>query len=293
MVKVSFIFVVDGQKHEVMATLLVASIRAHHGNNVDIIAYSPANNIDTQSEMFIQMMARYDVKRSLFDNAAPGWATDYPHGNKILACCEPRDTPWSVFLDTDMILSGPCNLDQICQDRTVSGVPEGVPTWGRADEDWVPLYSYFDLPLPSEKIRLTRGRRIAMMPYFNGGLVGFSETAGPDGLRFPEVWLDTAKTVDNSINIENKRPWLDQISLPVAISRAGATLHVLDEFHNFSLYRRKKELPDDIKVMHYHMPAHFRGNDTCQNLLQSVISQTPASEKAAVEHWLKHFTRTQ
>ena len=276
MSKVSFFFVVDGQKYEVMATLLAASIRMHHGLGVDIIAYSPESNIEAHSDTFVQMMKRYGVSRLPFDNSNPGWATNYPHGNKILACCEKRDTKWSIFLDTDIALTAPCLLDQICIENVVAAVPEGVPTWGRADEDWLPLYSHFDMPLPSEKIRLVRGRRIEMMPYFNGGLVAFSEIPGE---------------IDNNVDIDNKRPWLDQVSLPVAIARSGAKMRVLDEFHNYSLFRRKLPLPEEVRVNHYHIPVNFRRNPGCQKVLQSVVSATPANEKNIVKLWLERFIR--
>ena len=93
------------------------------------------------------------------------------------------------------------------------------------------------------------------MPYFNAGLIVFPE--GPvaeSGESFAQVWNRLAQKIDK-IDIVKKRPYLDQMSLPLAIRAAGLDWNLLPEEQHYILggNLRGKPLPPDmdIKMIHY------------------------------------------
>jgi hypothetical protein len=272
MTDLSFIFVADGPRFEDPAILLAGSMRVHHGDAVAIYAYCPEEKLDTLSPEFRSAMDLLDVQVTPIPTGPTPFETPYPHGNKILAAMQPRTGKYAVFFDTDMILRAPVAPE--ISHGLVGAVPEGVPTWGREVEDWAPVYAHFGLPLPTERVRMCRGRRRETLPYFNAGLVSFPELAS-DGRRFGEIWLDTAVGIDHCDAFENKRPWLDQIALPVAIARSGLDWEVLPEKLNYSLFRRKMPLAHETTVVHYHLPGLFRTEIGCMTSFRDVLHMLP------------------
>ena len=97
-------------------------------------------------------------------------------------------------------------------------------------------------------------QRHRSIPYYSSGLVVFPEQAGPEG-RFADIWYDTARQLDRIEAIPKRRPYLDQLSLPVAIRRAGLDWNELPEEQHFILggKLRNKPLPEgrDIYTVHY------------------------------------------
>jgi len=135
----------------------------------------------------------------------------------------------------------------------------------------------FGLEIPDWRVRLIKGRRRVVLPYFNAGVVGFVEKGNPAGMRFPDVWFDTATKIDANPLIGGKRPWLDQISLPVAAARMGGRVEVLSDLDNFSPYRLNSQAKlNDVRLFHYRMPAFYR-NMTNANGIQNVCSHAHQS----------------
>jgi hypothetical protein len=97
-----------------------------------------------------------------------------------------------------------------------------VPTWGGGDDRWDRAYAHFGLPYPTERVRLLRGRKKQFVPYFNAGFVAFPDRPEAEGQpRFADRWVETALDLDHNCRIGGKRPWLDQISLPLTLARFG------------------------------------------------------------------------
>jgi hypothetical protein len=196
-----------------------------------------------------------------FDVPADQWRKPYPHGNKIIACTLAEaaagpDVQRITFLDTDML----CRSDfarHIPLNNLVMAVPEGVPTWGKSLHEWTRAYAYFDLPLPEDRITLVRGRKIPFVPYFNAGCVSFPCGEAANGKRFAAAWNETARLFDHC-PIAEKRPWLDQITLPLTFYRCGFAWAELHERFNYSLSdRTKKKVPRGAKLLHYHKGAYL------------------------------------
>lgn len=120
--------------------------------------------------------------------AKSGWARPYPHGNKILAAASPREDAWSVFLDTDMVCAASLELASLQEPNRLALVPEGVPSWGKNSDRWERAYAHFGLEVPSERVRLTRRRRIEYLPYFNAGFVMFPNAPQSGGALGHSGW---------------------------------------------------------------------------------------------------------
>ncbi|SDE56131.1 hypothetical protein SAMN05421538_10812 [Paracoccus isoporae] len=289
--KTSYFFVMDGPGFQSAAVLLATSLRMQMGEDVEIIAYVPEHNskgFARAPEIMLELL-RIDVRTMRTDHVA--WAEPYPHGNKIIACCEPRSCELSVFLDTDMICARPLDFSDVPDEPCLFAVPEGVPTWGIDPGDWETAYAVLDLPLPAERMFLVRPPYFRSLPYLNAGLVGFHENLD-GGNRLPELWLDTALRLDRDDRVTQKRPWLDQIALPIAARRAGAALHVLPESYNYSLFRRTQaEQAVKPHIAHYHMPAHYRQWACCRAVTERALALCPERKRSHLRRHLGVFLR--
>lgn len=141
---------------------------------------------------------------------------------------------------------------------------------------WKDLYEVFDMDVPEERMSLMR-RRKKVPPYFSSGLVGFPETL-PDGRHFGQVWYDCARQLDRAEHIPKRRPYLDQMTLPVAIRKAGLMWNILPEEQHFILGGRLKgkPLPEDREIftVHYRTQRVLRDAglyDTAKRMLKSKV----------------------
>lgn len=247
-------FVADGERLEIQSWLLAATLAHAHQDRRDVHLYAYAS-ADWLPRIGPVTQAIYRVAgvslRPL--PAPPKWAKPYPHGNKIVAATDWRGPGWSIFLDTDMVCLRDLTALSALPDDHVAAAPEGRATWG-PDERWERAYGHYDLPLPTTRVRLLRGDRPENLPYFNAGLVAMPESPGAGGKRFAAHWLETAVDFDHNCKIANKRPWLDQITLPLAMARFGYKAHVLDESWNYALSYRGSDiaLTPDAHILHYH-----------------------------------------
>ncbi len=248
-------FVADGPRLEEQSWLLSMSLaRAHEGDKrIRLIAYVGEAHRPRIGAMTHAIYEACGVElRTLPD--PPKWKGDYPHGNKMVAARDDRGATHSIFLDTDIACTASLAEFMDLPDTTIAAAPEGRPTWGAKNDRWTRAYAHFGLPVPSQRVRLLRGRRHDFVPYFNAGFVAFPETPHADGgKRFAEHWIDTALAFDFGCAIANKRPWLDQITLPLTVARFNYQVRVLDEMHNYSLsHRGDYSKTPDATILHYH-----------------------------------------
>jgi hypothetical protein len=290
---VSYFFVMDGARFEAAAILLAQSLRDSLGLVPEIIAYAPKKSIAEIQRITRRMLELLNVEIRAFESTQVDWNPAYPHGNKILASCERRSTDLSVFLDTDVVCMGEMDFGRVTSDTPLFAVPEGVPTWGgRTDEMWRPVYDMFDMGIPDLRVKLVKGRGRIVLPYFNAGVVGFVERGNAAGQRLPDMWLDTAIAIDGNPVIENKRPWLDQIALPVAAARMGGDIEVMSNVYNFSTYRlRGGEDISHVKLLHYRMAAHYRKYEECRRITERVLEGCPDRIRPRMREKLGLFLR--
>ena len=109
----------------------------------------------------------------------------------------------------------------------------------------------------------------------------FPEDGGSGG-RFPDVWYDTARTLDRVETLENRRPYLDQMTLPLAITRAGLLWNQLPEEQHYILggKLRGKGLPDDMDVF----TVHYRNEWVLRELGLNKIGQKLLADRIGVRY---------
>ncbi len=289
---ITYFFVMDGPAFEVPAMLLAQSIRDTLGNGPKIVAYVPHEKIDAVPRITRRMLDILRVDTRGFDTKQVDWNPAYPHGNKILASKEPRDTDLSVFLDTDVLCLKDPDFSLVTANTPLFATSEGVQTWGSNQDDWTAVYDMFDLPVPDWRVRLSKGRARIVIPYFNAGVVGFVENGNAARQRLPDLWFDTALAIDANPAIADKRPWLDQIALPVAAARMGGRTEVMSNLHNFSPYRLKGvEDIADVRLMHYRMPSHFRKYEACRQVTENLLAKCPDNLRGRLRGKLGVFIR--
>lgn len=271
-------YVADGVRLEKQSWLLAASVAAAHEGDARVrqIAYVGAAH---RTEIRDMTHAIYEVCGVELRTLAkpPKWKNPYPHGNKIVAACDDRGATHSIFLDTDMACTKSLAEFMDLDDDTCAAAPEGRPTWGGKNARWTRAYAHFGMEVPKERVKLLRGARLEYVPYFNAGFVAFPEARHEDGRRFGEHWLDTALNFDRNCAIANKRPWLDQITLPLTMKRFGYKTRVLDQMHNYSLsHRIDYSKTPDATILHYHRMRFLFPSPQWPALRDTLIDAMPS-----------------
>lgn len=271
--RLTFAYIVEPPDYQFMACKLLASIRCQFGEDVAAIGYCPAHRME---ELDPAVLKAHEVMggeiRPMVTEEQ--WSSPYPHGNKIIAARQPRDSEYSAFVDSDVLFLKPNTPDALCRPAHVSCSAAASLRW-TGDEIWDHIWPAFGLEVPTERLPLMRERRGDRVPYFSAGLVVFPET-GPN--RFPDVWYETARHLDTVEDLPNRRPYLDQFSLPVAIRRAGLDWNVLPEEQHFILggRMRGKPLPEDREIftVHYRTNAILRETGLKQVAAKMLKQQT-------------------
>jgi hypothetical protein len=173
----------------------------------------------------------------------------------MLAALQPRDGEYGCFLDSDILFLRPNDTANLIHEGRVSLTPAASMGWAGQDV-WTLIYDTVGLPMPDERIRLmNQNKGKDRMPYFSSGLFVFPEQhRNADGLRFPEVWMQVAATIDAEPTIPAKRPYLDQMTLPLAIRKAGLDWYILPKEQHYILGGRKRgePLPQDREIFTVH-----------------------------------------
>ncbi len=248
-------FIVEPPVYQVMACYLAASLREQFGETVALYGYCPEHRWRDLDPDVRTLLARMRCDLRPF-HAEGRFAPAYPHGNKILALLEPRETEFSAFMDSDILCLRPNRVESLIHPGHVALTPAASMIW--ADQSvWTAIYGAVGLAVPEERFRLMRQKRgQPRIPYFSSGLLAFPEAhRTPEGLSFPQVWMEVAQTLDAAPEIPRKRPYLDQMSLPLAIAKAGLSWHLLPEEQHYILGGRMRgqPLPEgrEIFTVHY------------------------------------------
>ncbi|MFE3837258.1 hypothetical protein [Pseudogemmobacter sonorensis] len=248
----TFVYIVEPPDYQIMACMLLASIRENFPADVQAIGYCPEHRMaELHPAVFrAHEMLGAEIRPMRTEGM---WDSPYPHGNKIIAAMQPRDSEYSAFVDSDVLFLEPNSPAALTRAGHVSCSAAASMNWGEQSV-WDRIWGTFGMEVPAERIRLMRRTRQEVVPYFSAGLVVFPEDPGPGG-RFPDVWYDTARRLDRESDLEHRRPYLDQMTLPVAIRRAGLGWNILPEEQHYILggLMRGKTLPEGrlIHTVHY------------------------------------------
>lgn len=250
-------FIVEPPKYQLMACHLAASLREQFGQDISLVGYCPAQKLDTVMPEVKEVLRRMRVDLRGFETEGR-FDPPYPHGNKILATLEPRDTDFSCFMDSDILCIRPNNVENILRQGHVTLSKAASMNWA-PQSIWDDIYGACDMDIPVERFKLMKQRKGAeRIPYFSSGLFCFPEQhRSPVGLTFPQTWMQVAQTIDAQPDIPKKRPYLDQMTLPLAIRKAGLDWNILPDEQHFILggLDRGKPLPTDREIftIHYRM----------------------------------------
>ena len=250
----TFFYIVEPPEYQMLGVRLAASLREAYGPDIRLIGYCPAHRMeDLHPAVFkAHELLGAEVRPMTTDGM---WDTPYPHGNKIIACLQERETGASAFVDSDVLFLHPIPLDELVPGGSVSASMAASMGWNGSEDTWRMIYAELGMELPRERYEMMRQKKHgAVVPYFSSGFVAFPEAPGPQG-RFAQVWYDSARTLDRLDALERRRPYLDQMSLAPAIRAAGMTWNVLEQERHFILggRLRGKPIPDDRKIycVHY------------------------------------------
>lgn len=286
--RLTVFFIVEPPRFDLMACHLAASLREQFGDTVALVGYCPDTKIDTLSPDVIEVLRRMGCEVLPF-KVEGRFDPVYPHGNKLLATLEPRDTEFSAFFDSDILCLRPNVVENIIKEGHVSLTPAASMAWGNA-QTWDLIYAACGMEVPEERIRLMRqsGKR-GRIPYFSSGLFTFPEQhRNAEGKRFPEVWMDIAQTLDANPEVPSRRPYLDQISLPLAIQKADLNWNLLPEEQHFILggSLRGEPLPTDRDIF----TIHYRKWEIVKEIGLSKIGKDMLERQAGVRR-LDHVAR--
>ncbi|MEE9428192.1 MAG: hypothetical protein V3V25_08605 [Paracoccaceae bacterium] len=251
--KLTLFFIVEPPLYQKLACYLAASIKEQFDEPINLIGYCPTHKVDELDPKAVGVLEKLGVEIRSFDVDGV-FDPPYPHGNKLLACLEKRDTPHSGFVDSDVLFIRKNKIENILSPGKVSLTPAASIYWAPR-KLWPTIYSEFGMEVPSERIYLTRQNGRPKVPYFSSGFFTFPEEPlkGVEK-RFPEIWMDVGQTVDAIAELEDKRPYLDQMSLPVAIEKAGLEYNLMPEEQHWILggSMRRKPFPTDRKIYTVH-----------------------------------------
>lgn len=273
--RLTFTYIVEPPEYDILACSLLASIRTHFPKTVACIGYVPEHRMD---EVHPSVFKAHEIMGAeIRPMKTEGvWDTPYPHGNKIIAAMQPRDSQYSAFVDSDVLFLRENSISNIAKAGHVSCSMAASMVWAE-QSIWDDIYGAFDMPIPEERMTLMRRTRTPVIPYFSAGFVVFPEKETQNG-RFPDVWYETARKIDTIETLEKRRPYLDQMSLPLAIKRAGLNWNVLPEEHHYILggMMRGKPLPKDrdIYTIHYRQHKILREVGKMQYARKMLFQQT-------------------
>jgi hypothetical protein len=268
----TLVFVAHGGPLEAKSALLAASLAEYYlPAKIVCRVMEPADRWGALSPETMALLAELGIPRVATWNLVD---ETYPHGNKVAAL---QGIPGpAVFLDSDMLLMCPFSWHpELIAD--IAAKPADIDTFSRGGGSWTRVWRLFNLDTPPRSYVSTASQE-AMRPYFNAGFI-----AVRDGETFATMWVETVRRIDADTSIGNKRPWLDQIGLPVAATRLGWQVHTLGNCFNFPCHLS----PIDSAIpyfAHYHWPRIIAGSPPLLFRVRSLLRRYPVLKSILRRH---------
>lgn len=230
----SVCFVCEPGRLEMQALLLAASLRDLHPHLM-LLAAVPRELPPSTMEGF----RRLGVACVPICNPV---TADYPIGHKVAALGAGDPVGLRVFMDSDMLCMRTLDFEPL-QTHAVAAKPADLATFNDVAM-WQRLYSRLGLSMPRARMVSTFSLDL-MPPYFNAGLV-----ASTRPVELAERWGQLCREIDAMEDIHPRRPWLDQIALPLAAATLGLETRSLGDRWNYPGH--VKPVHDDPFLVHYH-----------------------------------------
>lgn len=281
----SFIFVCQHGDLEIKAMLLAASL--HHfvscPYEMVVAVPQPESLYRAPDPSTLKMLQDLGGRVAPIHNQID---PTYPIANKISAMAVPTAGRRRIFLDTDFLCTRPLGGDPRL-DVPFGAVPAAMVTWGKNVSDWDRAYARFGLTTPPVRVKTVTSRQDTP-PYYNAGFVLAAEDVA-DALS--RTWLECAQVLDRDPTIPEKRPWLDQIALPIAVTRLGLPHQFLDETFNCPGSARllAAGLP---QFCHYHALLPLKRLPALNQLVRELAAAHPVLHQRMMTHrlWREVFS---
>jgi hypothetical protein len=271
----SFVFVCQQGPLEVQAMLLAASLRQNARADHQLVAAVPTPEArwGRPRAETVRFLGDLGVEMAPIVNEIDA---DYPIGNKVSSLLLDLAGDVTVFVDSDVLCLRPfAGLPEIEGDfcaKPADGYAFG--RHGEHDAEWRKIYRSVDLPVPSARMVATVSGEV-MPPYFNSGFVAVRR-----GVDLGRAWLACCRRIDADRDVRYKRPWLDQIALPVAVARLGLEYRCLDERFNYPCHRRRIDPRDPPYFAHYHWPEVLLRDRVLWSACRALARQYPPLAEA-------------
>ena len=264
--KYCFVFVCQHGELEVKATLLAASLKRHLRCDHELVAAIPGPEYvwGSPSRVTQDALRSLGVRTVCIENPI---GPDYPIGNKIACLSVETDSEKVVFLDSDMLCLREFSGDARFEKWKASAKPADLATFGAEPARWQRVYTTCGLPPPKETV-LSTVSGVSMPPYFNAGFVAIDREV-PLGAE----WAGCAGRIDADPTVPDKRPWLDQIALPVALARLGIVPDCVDERYNYPAHLKPVPMRHLPYFMHYHTPEVIRAEPLANALVAELAAE--------------------
>jgi len=218
------------------AQLLVRSIRLFHPR-VYILAGVYGDNLTDETKRFLKTSVQKVVR---IEHNHP----QYLHANKIYLLRELVKiavTPYVMFVDSDMLLCRPLPSANLSTTANISAVFARFNTWGEHGWDAVLARAHIAPPPPDATFVSLELLVPMRLPYCNAGLLLLRRET-----RFPQRWLDLMLLFLDDDSVPDRFPWLDQITLALAVTERLAEFRALPGVWNDNHYGL------DTVFWHYH-----------------------------------------
>ena len=269
-IKLCITFVCEPGELETKSMLLATSLRHHNDTNIELVAAIPSHHADAD---FItihthDLLSELNIRTEKISNPL---SFDYPIGNK-LACLDIDSTANKIiFLDSDILCLS--TIPDQAFSAAICAKPADLATYSKHQADWNRVYQLFDLPLPTSTLSImSTASQELMPPYFNAGVIAID-----NDIDLYTTWTECCQRIDLDDSITNKRPWLDQIGLPLAIARLGHQTHCLPESLNYPAHL-KPLANKDVILCHYHWPSVLKREPGTHAAYTNTPQQTSITE---------------
>ena len=242
-----FVFVCQQGELELQAMLLAASLKRKLRCEHELVAAvpSPPARWGTIADATRRMFARVGVRICEVQN---DFEPTYPIGNKVGCLSIQTDADKLVFLDSDILCMAEFHHDERFR-IPVNAKAADLATFTQDLAIWERAYAAVGVSdMPAARMKMTVSGEESP-PYFNSGVVAVNAD-----LDFGTEWLRCCRVIDADKRIPNKRPWLDQAALPLAIAKLGVPYDVLDETYNYPVHLRPLTAERPPIFCHYHRP---------------------------------------
>jgi hypothetical protein len=253
---------------EIKAILLAASLKKYWPADVELIGCVPENSqFGGLTNDSAQILDSLGVRLTSVSNPI---GPDYPIGNKLLCLDIETGADRILFLDSDIIALRPVSRDRLNSElgEGFAAKPADIATCKVDHETWHAIYRSCGVPMPDAVFRATTSGE-TMKPYFNAGVISTQANSG-----LGRHWAQCSAIIDALPEVPTKRPHLDQIALPVAVSRLGLRTNLLTEEWNYPAHLRP--LPADLpRLCHYHWPQVIEREPALLGVVRGLAEEAP------------------